>query len=227
MSARKLIAGWLFFVTVVVGANARAYSDDEHYCREHWFGVGSCWRRPHHRPVLTWGFELGAGHLNEGHPFAFDEGAGSVTKAGPAWGARVGVDVLSWLGFEARYLGAFNDGRSSVTRAGDVAYVLTSGQLILRLTLPVAYVRPYVFSGIGIYNFQLTGNGAARDASMLNSTTQAGVPIGIGLEVPVSWHVSFAAEATYHFQLGESFSAVESISGADLSTLTGVMRFRL
>lgn len=42
-----------------------------------------------------------------------------------------------------------------------------------------------------------------------------------------TWHISFAVEAVYHFQFGERFSKIEDLSGGDLSTLTGVMRFRL
>ncbi len=140
---------------------------------------------------------------------------------------RVGVDLLSWLGLEARYFGDFNDGKLPATAAGDVAYVLSSGQLVVRLSLPVPFVRPYIFSGVGVYNFHLIGSAEARAASMLNSTTQLGIPIGFGLEVPLTWHVGFAIEAVYHFQVGESFSAVDDISGGDLSTLTGVMRLRL
>ena len=224
MRARNVILATLL---VILAWPTAARADDEYYCRENWVGVGRCWRRPHHRPVLTWGFEFGGGHLEEGHPFAFDDGVGSVTHAGPAWGARIGVDVLSWLGFEARYQGGYFDGKGSVVTAGDVAYVMTSGQFVVRLTLPVPFVRPYVFSGIGVYNFQLIGARDARALSGLNSTTQAGSPIGFGLEVPITWHVSFAVEAVYHFQFGESFSKITDISGGDLSTLTGVMRFRL
>jgi Outer membrane protein beta-barrel domain len=223
----NILAIGILASTLAAGSSAQADEDDAAYCREHWFGVGQCWRRPHHHPVLTWGLELGVGHLNEGHPFAFDDGVGGVTSAGPAWGLRLGVDLLSWLGLEARYFGAFNDGKGIVTVGGDVAYLLSSGELVVRLTLPVPFARPYIFSGIGVYNFQLTGTPAARTASLLNSTTQAGVPIGVGVEFPLSWHFSLAVEATYHFQLGESFSSVDNIAGGDFSTLTGVMRFRM
>jgi hypothetical protein len=41
--------------------------------------------------------------------------------------------------------------------------------------------------------------------------------------------VSLGAEATYHFQLGESFSSVQTngIDGGDLSTFNLVARVRL
>jgi hypothetical protein len=204
-----------------------ARADDEYYCRENWVGVGRCWRRPHRRPVLTWGFEFGGGHLEEGHPFAFDDGVGSVTSAGPAGGLRIGVDVLSWLGFELRYLGEYNDGKGAVVNGGDVGYVLSAGNVVARLTVPTPFVRPYIFGGVGVYSFHLIGSRTARELSGLNSSTQMGTPIGLGLEVPVTWHISFAVEATYHFMFSESFSKIDSISGGDLSTLTGVMRFRL
>ena len=92
------LAAALFFAAVVAApalARAQPLPDDGEYCRVNWWGVGRCWRRPHRRPALTFGAELGAGALDEGHPFAFDDGTGSVTNAGPYWGLRLGVDRTS------------------------------------------------------------------------------------------------------------------------------------
>jgi hypothetical protein len=169
------------------------------------------------------GLELGVAALEEGGPFAFGSGTGSVTQPGPAWGLRLGVDVLSWLGFEGRYIGAYSSGNLPE----NVGFLMTGGEAVVRLTLPTPYVRPYIFGGIGVYDFALLGSNAAVAASMLNSSTQPGVPMGLGVELMLSWHVSFAVEATYRFQIGESFSRNDTIGGADLTTFTGVMRFRL
>jgi hypothetical protein len=70
---------------------------------------------------------------------------------------------------------------------------------------------------------------AAKAASPLFSSAQAGIPLGFGLDVPLTWHVSLGAEATYHFQLGESYSLVKTngIDGGDLSTFNLVARVRL
>jgi hypothetical protein len=208
-------------------SHAQPVRDDVEYCRVNWWGVGHCWRRHHRRPALTFGLDFGAGALNEGHPFAFDSGTGSVTGAGPTWGLRLGVDVLSWLGFEGRYMGGWYPGTGAANIVGNVGYFLSSGQFIVRLTVPTPFVRPYIFSGIGIYNFALAGSAAARTASLLESTTQAGIPIGVGVELMLTWHVSVAVEGAYHFQLSEEFSKVDAIGGADLSTLQAVLRFRL
>jgi hypothetical protein len=47
--------------------------------------------------------------------------------------------------------------------------------------------------------------------------------------VPLAWHFSLGAEATYHFQLHESFSSdtTNGIDGGDISTFDVVMRVRL
>lgn len=205
-------------------AGAQVVVVDEEYCRVHWWGVGRCWNRPHRHPIATTSVELGASHFEEGHPFAFDSGTGSVTQTGPAWGLRLGVDLLPWFGLEGRYVGSYISGNA---QAAGVGFLMTGGEFVVRFTLPTPYVRPYVFGGIGVYGFALLGSDAATTASMLNSSTQSGVPIGIGVEVPLSWHVSFAVEAAYRFLIGESFSANDAIGGADLTTFSGVMRFRL
>ena len=174
--------------------------------------------------MLTMGFELGVSHFEEGSPFAFDSGTGSVTQTGPAWGLRVGVDVLPWLGFEGRYVGSYISGNALATGVG---FVMTGGEAVVRFMLPTPYVRPYIFGGIGAYSFALVGSDAAVTASTLNSSTQSGVPMGIGVDVPVSWYVSFAFEAAYRFRNRRELSPNDNIGGADLTTFTAVMRFRL
>ena len=88
-----------------------------------------------HRPELTLGAELGFGHFVEGGPFGFDGGTGSVTQTGPVWGLRAGVDFLPWIGVEGRYVGMWN---SASTGQG---YVMTGGELVVRLTIPTPYIR--------------------------------------------------------------------------------------
>ena len=217
---------------LVTAAPARAQTfvapaDDPAYCRTHWWGVGRCWNRPHRAPILTASLELGATKLAEGGPFGFDTSVGSVTNAGPIYGVRVGVDLLSWLGVEGRYVGAYFPGTGIATAGGNVGYVMNGGEAVLRLTIPFPYVRPYVFGGIGVYDLALIGSSDARGASMLESSSQWGIPMGAGVELMLSWHVTFAIEAAFRYLYGEVFSANDAIDGGDVSSLSGVMRFRL
>ncbi|HEY1957117.1 MAG TPA: hypothetical protein VGH28_15965 [Polyangiaceae bacterium] len=202
---------------MTTSASAQSEAD---YCETHWWGVGRCWHGPHrHRPRLTASVELGAGAFVEGGPFGFGSGTGSVVNAGPSYGLRVGVDFLPWIGLEGRWVGAYLPGAR-----GDFGYVMNGGEAVVRLAIPTPYVRPYIFGGIGFYDFALVGSGAA--ASELVSASQSGVPMGLGVEVMLTWHLSFAVEGAFRFQIGESFSANEDIAGADVTTLSGVMRAR-
>ena len=162
-------------------------------------------------------------------PFSFGNGIGSVTEAGPSWGVRAGVELLPWLAFEARYVGAYTGLQSSVSPAGALGFLTTAGEIVARFTAPLPYVHPYVLAGVGYYDVALKGGDAAKAASPLFSSSQVGIPLGVGLDVPLTWHVSLGAEATYHFQLGESFSSVQTngIDGGDVSTFNLVARVRL
>jgi|HubBroStandDraft_6_1064221.scaffolds.fasta_scaffold148082_2 hypothetical protein len=178
---------------------------------------------------ITVGVELGVSGMNESGPFGFDTGVGTVTGAGPAWGARIGVELTRWLGFEARYIGTDDPVAASVSPTGGLAYVMTGGEAVVRLTAPLRFVHPYVVGGIGYYAISLVGSSTARAGSVLTSSSQAGIPVGVGFDVPLTWRFSVGAEATYRFQLGEKYSAVTTngIDGGDVSTLTAVVRARL
>ena len=173
--------------------------------------------------------DLGVSAMDETGPFGFNRGVGAVTEAGPAWGLRAGIEVLSWLAFEARYVGMSNSVQASVSPAGSVGYLTTGGEAVVRLTAPLPLVHLYIFGGVGYYDNSLVGSSNATAGSTLISSSQSGIPMGFGLDVPLTWHLSLGAEATYHFLLGERFSAVTTngIDGGDLSTFNMVLRVRL
>jgi len=182
------------------------------------------WHPVQHRPMLTLGAELGVGGWVEGGPFGFGSGTGSVLQAGPAWGLRAGVDFVPWFGVEGRYVGMWNSGNSNASGLG---YVMTGGELVLRLVAPTPFVRPYIFGGIGYYDFARVGVDVTG-ASALVSSSQPGVPMGVGLEVPIARGWSLAVEGTFRFQIGESFApSNDEIDGADQTTLTGIVKYRL
>jgi hypothetical protein len=53
--------------------------------------------------------------------------------------------------------------------------------------------------------------------------------MGVGVDVPLDYHLSVGAEALYNFQIGESFSGVTTngIDGGDVSRFDLVLRARL
>lgn len=215
----------------VVPANAThdgVASDPDRSCRDRWFALGECHERYRRGPKLILGIDLGISAMNESGPFGFHDGVGKVTNTGSAWGLRVGVELFSWLAFEARYVGMLDSVSASVSPAGSVGFFTTGGLGILRLTAPLPLVRPYAFAGVGYYDVALVGLPGARAGSPLHSSAQAGIPMGIGLDVPLSWDVSIGIEATYHFQLSEDYSRVTTsgIDGGDLTTCNAILRFR-
>jgi|HubBroStandDraft_1064217.scaffolds.fasta_scaffold02348_3 hypothetical protein len=207
--------------------------DQDRFCKDHWLATGACRERKWGGPELMFGGDLGLSTMTETGPFGFNKGVGGVTEAGPAWGVRLGIELFPWLGVEARYVGMYDSAQSSVSPTGSVGFLTTGGEAVVRLTAPTPYVRPYIFGGVAYYDVALIGSSSARAGSALYSSAQAGIPLGFGFDVPLTWYVSVGLEATYHFQLGENYSTATttkggaSIDGGDLSTFNAVARVRL
>jgi hypothetical protein len=210
-------------------ATSEATVDHERSCRDEWFVSWRCRDRRWDGPELMLGVDLGVSVMNEGGPFGFNQGVGAVTDAGPAWGLRVGVELFPWLALEAHYVGMYNSAQASVSPMGSVGILTTGGDAVVRLTAPLPYVHPYIFGGVGYYANAVVGPVGALAASQLFSSYEPGLPLGFGLDVPVSWHLSLGIEATYHHLQGEIFSSntTNGIDGGDLSTVNIVARFRL
>jgi len=208
---------------------ANPSADQDRLCRDNayasWRFRDCRWRGPE----LTLGVDLGVSVMNEGGPFGFDHGVGAATDAGPAWGLRIGVEFFRWLAIEARYVGMYNAARPSASPAGRVGFLTTGGEIVVRLIAPLPFVHPYLFAGGGYYDISLGGASSAKAGSVFTSSSQPGIPLGFGIEVPLTWHLSVGAEATYHFMIGESFSnvATSGFEGGDLSTFKAVLRIRL
>jgi hypothetical protein len=198
-------------------------ADALEYCRDHWFAMGPCRDRSWNGPELEVGVAAGLSAMNESGPLGFQNGVGSVMNPGPAWSILAGVEVFPWLALEARYLGMYDSARSSVSSSG--GFLASAGTAVVRFTAPLPYVHPYAFGGIGYYDVGFSG----PSDSVLHSSSQAGIPMGIGIDVPLNYHLSFGAEASYNFQLGESYSdvTVNGIDGGDITRFDLVLRARL
>ncbi|HEY5242166.1 MAG TPA: outer membrane beta-barrel protein [Polyangiaceae bacterium] len=206
-----------------------AVADGAQRCHDHWFAMEGCHDRPWTGPEIVFGLDIGTSKFDESGPFGFNNGIGSVTSAGPAWGVRGGVELLRWLALEAHYVGMYNGVQLSVSPTGSVGYFTTGVDAFARFTLPLPYVHPYLLSGVGYYDYALSGSSTAKAGTVMNSTSQPSIPMGVGVDVPLNWHLSVGLEATYHFSIGESYSAVTTnkIDGGDASAFSAVMRFRL
>jgi opacity protein-like surface antigen len=204
-------------------AGAQDSADPLEYCRDHWFALGACRGRPWTGPELEVGVAVGLSAMDESGPLGFHNGVGSATNAGPGWSILAGAEVFPWLALEVRYLGMYDSAKSTVSSSG--GFLASAGTAVVRLTAPLPYVHPYAFGGIGYYDFDFSGS----SDSVLHSSSQAGIPMGIGVDVPLNYHLSLGAEASYNFQLGESYSdvTVNGIDGGDVTRFDLVLRARL
>lgn len=201
----------------------------EAHCHEAWFDVLRCRDAPDTSLRVVLAADLGLAKMTESGPLGFRNGVGSVTDAGPSWGVRAGVEFLPWIAIEVRYAGARMAVQGALSPGGSTAYVLSVGDLTLRLTAPLPWVRPYVFGGVGYADVALSGSQEAKAASSLFSSSQLEIPMGLGVDIPLTWHLSIGAEATYHFQWGESYSndTNNGIDGGDIDTFEFLVRARL
>lgn len=204
-------------------AQEGAPTDNAQFCRDHWFAMGPCRERRWSGPELELGVSVGVSVMDESGPLGLRNGVGSVTSAGPAWSVLAGVEFLPWLALEGHYLGMYDSASASVSSSG--GFLTSAGTAVVRLSAPLPFVHPYAFGGVGYYNIGFTG----PSASVLHSSSQTGIPMGIGVDVPLSYHLSVGVEASYNFQLGESYSDVTTngIDGGDITRFDLVWRARL
>ena len=172
------------------------------------------------RPYFNFGLDGGVGWAG-GHGLA-----GFGNNVGGSWGARVGVDILPFLGLDAHYFGMVNGSSANGPEGLGRAILTNAGYPTLRLTVPTPYVRPYVFGGAGIYTQSLLTTGAATIP--LRTTVSVGVPMGVGIEFPIDNFVTLGAEGTYHHIFNTNFSSdITAHGGADLLTINALLRFRI
>jgi hypothetical protein len=178
-------------------------------------------------PKLSFALEAGASTWNEGGPFGYAEGLGKAASPGPSWGVRFGVELTRWIAVEGHYLGMSNLVNRDVTPSGTIHLISSAAIAEVRVTLPLPFVQPYLFTGPGIYSTGIAGSESSRNASPFYSSTEFGIPIGVGIAVPVSDCISFGGEMAYHRLFGEALADDDEIGGGDLTTFNAVLRFRI
>ncbi len=178
-------------------------------------------------PHFALALEGGVSSFNEGGPFGFSAGVGAATAPGPSWGLRVGYEIKSWLAIDAHYIGMNDHVESALAPNGAVSLFTNAALAEVRLTIPLRYVQPYFFTGFGVYSTSITGTSGARAGAQFSGSTEPGVPIGLGLGIPITGGLSVGAELAYHRFFGESFAKDEEIGGGDLTTMNAVVRVRL
>lgn len=170
------------------------------------------------QPVLVLGLDGGVGGLTgEAH---------NATWAGPMWGARVGIAFTSWFGIEARYVGMWNAGNTDNVAHG-VGLVSTDAFTDVRFTIPLRYVQPYFYTGIGGMISTVTGSPANQQAVTLRQSTAGDVPFGAGVDLCLGHHWGLGFETTYHVLFGENFATSQALNNGDMWTVGTVVHVAL
>ncbi len=175
-------------------------------------------------PHLAVAIDGGVSHFTESNPFGFDTGVGSITSTGPAWGARVGVELRPWFAIDAHYIGMSNRADASQSVGGRRSLLTNAAVAEFRFTIPTHSVEPYAFIGAGVYSTKITGSSTATP---LYGSTEFGMPIGLGFGVPLCPGLSLGAEVAYHRLFSEAFEDNDDIGGGDPTSATVVLRARL
>ncbi len=61
----------------------------------------------------------------------------------------------------------------------------------------------------------------------MTSSTEFGLPVGLGFGVPITERLSLGGELTYHRFFGESLAADDEIGGGEPTSFSAVLRMRL
>jgi hypothetical protein len=128
----------------------------------------------------------------------------SGSNYGIAYGARLGVMPLSFLGVELGYLGTRND--LSVSSDGSVPAATLStneGYADLRVNLFPNVVTPYIFGGYG-----LTWVNGAAAAGIANDHVST-LPFGGGLEANIS-NFKLGARFQYNYLFNDIFAGTNA-----------------
>jgi hypothetical protein len=168
------------------------------------------------RPMFTFTADVGGA--------GFGGNFRNVVHSGPIWGARVGLDFSDWLGIEARYIGMFNKGVDTVSEASSL---LSGGAAQVRLTAPIPYVRLYGFGGVGFYHHNVVGNSIDRQNSPILNSTSGGIPVGGGLELPITRYFAIGAEGGYTFYFSSNLTNNPATDQGGFWNASGLLRFRL
>ncbi len=211
----KNLSSALALVPLTLLLSSNAFAEEPASCS---------WKGPCSYPHLVFGVDAGVSHFNEGNLFGFGTGTGSITGLGPAWGLRAGVEIKRWFAVEAHYIGMSNPADDSVSTGGSRGLFTNAIAAELRFTVPTPYVQPYLFFGPGWYSTSVSGSSTT---TQLIGSSEFGIPLGIGFQVPLPRGLSLGAEMTYHRFFGESFSANEDIGGGEPTSFNAVLRFRL
>lgn len=133
-----------------------------------------------YRPVNELALQVGGGVTQ-----FVSESARQYTGVGGGWDVRMGIATRRWLGFEAAYVGSWQD----VARPapGTTSLLSNGAELLVRLGLPIVrgswLIAPMAVAGVGWTYYALTSESivapfATSEDNMVTVPVGAGVALG-------------------------------------------------
>ncbi len=153
-------------------------------------------------------------------------GAARTTEPGGSFELRVGLDLLDWLGLEARYLGVIVDGVDALV-GDDVEVTAHGGSVVARVTLAAGWYTPYLFAGVGGYGFAVLGDPSQAPRVELRDTAALALPLGLGIEIRLPLRLRVLLEGGYHALFFERLAAAPRHASADLWTAAILLKLVL
>jgi hypothetical protein len=122
----------------------------------------------------------------------------SHTQNGPVWGVTLNLQPVSLLGVEVGYEGS----RNQVNGASpDTALLRNGGFGLLKLSLPLPIIKPFI--GLGIGGSYVAVSGASTGG--FQNAFVSEIPAAIGVELSL-FNLTAGARATYRYMGSPSFA---------------------
>ena len=129
--------------------------------------------------------------------------ASALTKLGAEWDLRLGLRVNAPIAVEIGYVGTthpVNNVLGPLSGGGDITSNGVEGLARYDFRLR-SQLEPFVFGGVGIDHWSLSGGAQSNPAAIEGSDNTLAIPFGGGVAYPLAQHWDLDGRFTYRAQL--------------------------
>jgi opacity protein-like surface antigen len=129
--------------------------------------------------------------------------ASALTKLGAEWDVRLGLHLNVPIGVEIGYVGSthpVNNVLAPLAGANDLVSNGVEGLARYDFRLQ-SRLEPFVFGGVGIDHWSLSGGAQSNPAAIEGSDNTLAIPFGGGVAYPLAQHWDVDGRFTYRAQL--------------------------